>query len=144
MLSSHVKRSPLLWLHNKSRLSQRRLWQELTAVLKILLLIAGFFPKSKIHGPLFYDSPLLHCKRKEFVFRSRFKGRVRLPFFSCETLFYFRPTKKISMWNGLVFHFSCWEILHSFAVLTRNSLVKYFSTLEENFVSPRGHVISSI
>ena len=24
MLSSHVKRSPLLWLHNKSRLSQRK------------------------------------------------------------------------------------------------------------------------
>ena len=28
MLFSHVKRSALLWLHNKSRLSQRRLWQQ--------------------------------------------------------------------------------------------------------------------
>ena len=27
MLSSHVKRSPLLWLHNKSRLSQQKLFK---------------------------------------------------------------------------------------------------------------------
>jgi len=65
-LSSHVKRSPLLWLHNKSCVSQRK-----------------------------WDTKFL---------------------------------------------FSCWKIFHSFTALSR----EIFFKTKRNFVSLRGHVISSI
>ena len=97
-----------------------------------MLLIAGFFPKAEILWALFEDSPLLHCKRKEFVFRSRFKGRVPLPFFSSHT-FYLRASRTYlsEKWFGILLVFT----LHGrLGIRNFSSCVeKYFLTLEEKF-----------
>ena len=92
----------------------------------------------------------LHARKEHRCYWLHNKSR------RCSTL----GLQQILNWNGLVFHwflcnkrnitwplkdtkvlFSCWEIFHSFAALTREM---FFNKSKRTFVSSRGHVISSI
>ena len=133
MLSSHVKRSLSLWLHNKSRLCCLQL-----AFLEIF---------SKGH-------PLPHCNKKEFVFRP-----VLLPCL-VTTRSTLRPLK-IFKWNGLtvfqrvyiinrILHARLWVWILSSRVQHDISLARCvhswyrFEHAKIKFIPTRGDVISSI
>ena len=89
MLSSHVKRSPLLWLHNKSRLSQEKCLTEM-----VLYFIGVYIINRTLHS------------------------RLEIRNFSSSVEKYFTSE--------------------------RSERVKYLQHEERNFVSPHGHVISSM
>ena len=90
MLFSHVKISPLLWLHNKSRLSQE---------------------KNCFNEMVWYFIGV-------YIINRTLHGRLRIRNFSSRV-------ENISLVRGAY----SWNI---------------FQHLKRNFVSPRGHVISSI